>query len=194
MVWLTSISGAYMITKRNVVAETISFVFIVMSSDMSKPRYFTSEPVEHFFGQLRTMIREFTTLEFDQLCEKLIRRLEKMYKYGFNPSRDPKKGYTSTFRNYFTYSVATNQALMEGTVQLLMNRDYVANQLWSAGNELITFSSSLMTPFFSTLGVTDANRLPFCQEFTSLTEMRDEFILYLPSTFDFYNVRGTSRD
>ena len=50
MVWLTSISGASMITKINVVAETLSFVFIVMSSDVSKPRYFTSEPVEHFFG------------------------------------------------------------------------------------------------------------------------------------------------
>ena len=45
MMWLTSISGASMITKRNVVAETLSFVFIVMSSDVSKPRYFTSEPV-----------------------------------------------------------------------------------------------------------------------------------------------------
>ena len=45
MVWLKSISGASMITKRNVVAETLSFVFIVMSSDVSKPRYFTSEPV-----------------------------------------------------------------------------------------------------------------------------------------------------
>ena len=101
MVWLTSISGASIITKINVVGETLSFIFIVMSSDVSKPRYFTSEPVEHFFGQLRTMIREFTTLEFSQLCEKLIRRLEKMYKYGFNPSRDPNKGYTSTFRNYF---------------------------------------------------------------------------------------------
>ena len=61
MVWLTSISGASMITKRNVVAKKLSFVFIVMSSDVSKPRYFTSDPVEHLFGQLRTMIREFTT-------------------------------------------------------------------------------------------------------------------------------------
>ena len=111
-----SISGASMITKRNVVAETLSLVFIVMRSDVSKPRYFTSEPVEHFFGQIRTMICEVTTLEFAQLCGKPIRLLEKMYKYGFNPSRDPKKEYTSTFRNYFTYSVVTNQALMEGTV------------------------------------------------------------------------------
>ena len=69
MVWLKSISGASMITKINVVAETLSFVFIVMSSDVSKPRYFTSEPVEHFFGQLRTMICEFTTLEFPRFVK-----------------------------------------------------------------------------------------------------------------------------
>ena len=117
----TSISGASMITKRNVVAETLSFVFIVMSFDVSKPRYFTSEPVEHFFGQLRTMIRGFTTLEFAQLCEKLIRCLEKMYKYGFNPSQDLNNGYTSTFGNYFNYSITTNQPLMKRTVQLSMN-------------------------------------------------------------------------
>ena len=51
-----------------------------------------------------------------------------------------------------------------------------------------------MTPFLSDLGVTDANCLPFFREFTSLTDLRDEFILYLTSTFDFDNVRGTSRD
>ena len=51
-----------------------------------------------------------------------------------------------------------------------------------------------MTPFLSALGVTDSNRSPFCWEFTSLTDLRDEFILYLPSTFDFDNVRGTIRD
>ena len=183
-----------MITKRNIVAGTISFV-IVMSSDVSKPRYFTSEPVEHFFAQLRTMICEFTTLEFAQLCEKLICHLEKvMYKCDFSLSRDPNKGETSTFGNYFNYSVATNQPLVEGTVQLLMNRDFVAKQLWSAVNELITFSSSLMTSFLSALGVTGANSSPVCREFTSLTVLRDELLLYLPFTFDFDNVHGTSRD
>ena len=83
---------------------------------------------------------------------------------------------------------------MGGTVQLLINGDHVSNQLWSAVNELITFSSSLMTLFLSALGVTDANRSPFCREFTSLTDLRDKFILYLPSTFDFDNVCGTRRD
>ena len=67
-------------------------------------------------------------------------------------------------------------------------------QLWSAVNELISFSSSLMTPFISAIGVTGANRSPFFREFTYLTDIRDEFILYLPSTFDFDNVRETSRD
>ena len=75
VIWFTSIGGAFVITKRNLVAEVVSFVFIVMCSDITKPRYCTSEPVEHFFGQLRTMIREFTSMEFAQLVEKLNRRL-----------------------------------------------------------------------------------------------------------------------
>ena len=193
MLWFTSIGGASVITKRNLVAEVVSFVFIVMCSDITKPRYCTSEPVEHFFGQLRTMIREFTSMEFAQLVEKLIRRLEKMYKYGFSSSRDPQKGYSATFRNYFNYSVDESQALMEGTVEILQDGDYVANQLWPTVSELIEYSSNLMEPFLRTLGVTnDDDRSPFCRSFVSLKDLRDEFIHYLPRTFDFDNVRGTN--
>ena len=51
-----------------------------------------------------------------------------------------------------------------------------------------------MTPFLSALGVTCANCLPFYREFITLTDLSDDFILYLPSTFDIDNVHGTSND
>ena len=73
MLWLTSISGASMITKRNIVAETIPFMFLLLRSDITKPRHCTSEPAEHAFGMLRLLIREFTSLEFVQLVEKHVR-------------------------------------------------------------------------------------------------------------------------
>lgn len=104
MLWLTSISGACMITKRNIVAETIAFMFILLRSDIPKPRHCTSEPAEHFFGMLRTSVQEFTCLEFVQLAEKQLRRLTQMYKHIFLPSRDPTKGYRSTFGNFFDYT------------------------------------------------------------------------------------------
>ena len=91
MIWLTSLSGACMITKRNIVAESISFVFIVMRDDVQKTRNATSEPAEHSFGNARENIREFTTLEFAQLGEKLARRNKTMYASNLHVSRDPKK-------------------------------------------------------------------------------------------------------
>ena len=54
MVFLTSISGTSVITKRNVVTETIAFMFLVLCSDMENPRLATSKPGEHHFGQMRT--------------------------------------------------------------------------------------------------------------------------------------------
>ena len=70
LIWLTSISGASKITKRNVVSEVLPFFFLVLCSDFVKPRAGTSESAEHHFGLIRTLIREFTTLECAQLLEK----------------------------------------------------------------------------------------------------------------------------
>ena len=110
MLWLTSISGACIITKRNIVSETIAFMFIVLRSDIVKPRHCTSEPAEHFFGMLCLAVQKFTCLEFVQLVEKQLRRLTQMYKHLFWPSRDPSKGYRSTFENFFDYSCDTSAA------------------------------------------------------------------------------------
>ena len=101
---VTSISGACVITKRNVVSETIAFMFIVLRSDVEKPRFQTSEPAEHKFGMMRQIIREFTCLEFAQLADKLTRRLKVMYKHIFRPSRDPEKGYSATFADFYDYT------------------------------------------------------------------------------------------
>ena len=104
MLWLTSICGACIITKRNVVSETIAFMFIVLRSDVFKPRHLTSEPAEHIFGMMRQIIREFTCLEFAQLSDKIARRLKLMYKHFFKPSRDPEKGYSATFADFYDYT------------------------------------------------------------------------------------------
>ena len=101
MLWLTSINGACIVTKRNIVSETIAFMFIILRSDTLKPFLSTSEPAEHFFGMLRQSIREFTCLEFIQLAENQIRRVEQMYKHNFRPSRDPSKGCSATYEKFY---------------------------------------------------------------------------------------------
>ena len=192
MIFLTSISGASVITKRNVVSETVAFIFLVLCSDMGNPRLATSEPGEHHFGQLRTLIREFTTLEFAQLVEKHIRRLNLMYKNFFRPTRDTKKaGYQATYDDFFKYTVDDSAPMMEGTVKIDPNGDHVATQVWPTVEKLISYSSELMTPLFSTLGVTKDEMSPFCRDFTSLKDLRDEFIRYCPRTFVYDDVEGT---
>ena len=67
---LTSLSGMSDITKRNIIAEAIPFVFIVLLKDITKPWLATSEGAEHTFGMLLTIVREFTTMKFVQLIER----------------------------------------------------------------------------------------------------------------------------
>ena len=67
MLWLTYISGSSIITKRNIVSETIAFMFLVLRSDITKPRNCTSEVCENFFGCLRTQVHEFSCLDFVQM-------------------------------------------------------------------------------------------------------------------------------
>lgn len=192
MLWFLSIDGASVITKRNMVSETITFLFLFMRSDVTKTRINTSEPVEHTFGMLRQMIREFSTLEFAQLFEKLNRRLKQMYKHSFNPSRDPQKGYQATYKGYFDYTMDTSDAMMEGTVNLLSGGDFVVNQLWKSVSGVISFSSKLMKELLSTVGVSPNDLTPFCRDFKSPTDLRDEFIRFLPSTFSYDEFAGAA--
>ena len=195
MLWLTSINGASIITKQNIVSETISFIFLVFRADVTKPRLITSEPAEHMFGQLRQMIREFTVAEFAQLVEKLLRRLKQMYKHEFRPSRDPQKGYSATWKSFFEHSLLANEdTMMKGAVNLKNDGDFVANQMWGTVTKIIYFSSKSMLKLFALLDVPMDERSPFCRTFTSLTDLRDQFIHYLPNTFTYNDVLGNAAD
>ena len=108
MLWLTSISGASVITKRNIMSETIAFMFLVLRSDIAKSRHCTSEPAEHTFGNLRLMCREFGVLEFCQMIDKLILRVKLAYKHGFRPSKEIGKGYQATYEDFFDYTYDSN--------------------------------------------------------------------------------------
>ena len=80
---------------------------------------------------------------------------------------------------------------MEGTVKIGPNGDYVAKQVWLDVQKIISYSSGLMSELFSTLRVTKDEQSPFCQDFTSLNDFRDEFIRYMPNTFKYDDVQGT---
>ena len=53
MIWITSVSGVHITSKRNIVSETISNAFLSMRADVTKFCMLTSEPAEHGFGNTR---------------------------------------------------------------------------------------------------------------------------------------------
>ena len=129
-----------------------------------------------------------------QLVEKHTRRLQQMYQNMFRLSRDPKKGYQATYNNSFAYSIDDSQAMMEETVTILSDGDFVVRQLWPTVQNLISYSLGLMSQLFSTLGVSSEKRSPFCRKFSSLDDLRDEFIYYFPRSFAFGEVSGMNNE
>ena len=92
MLWFTSLSGACITTNHNLVAEAISFSFMLLWSDAKKPRNFTSEPDGHEFGNYRTNIREFATLDLCCMEENNENLLRMMLLRRLIPTSDAHKG------------------------------------------------------------------------------------------------------
>ena len=83
--------------------------------DINKPGLATSDGAEHTFGILRTIIRDFTPMEFVQLIEKTTRRLNLIFRNGFGTSHDPQKGYASTFTDFIELSHDESPPRLETT-------------------------------------------------------------------------------
>ena len=90
------------------------------------------------------------------------------------------------FLNYLLYL----QGLMAGTVILDDNGDSVADQMWEVVSSVISYSSDLMNGLFATVGAQQDEVSLFCRNFSSLADLRDEFICYLPRTFNYDSVVG----
>jgi len=194
MLWFTSLTGACITTKRNLVAEAISFAFLLLRDDVKRPRNLTSEPAEHEFGSYRSKIREFSTLDFCHLVESNHRRNKMMFSSNLAPSRDPQKGYQATTADYVEYNRTGNLRQTGGPVSISADGDAVAKQLWTEVSIVIDQSSRLMRKFLLSLGVTEEEISPFCRKFADLTDLRDTFIEYCPQTFKYDGVDGSGED
>ena len=81
---------------------------------------------------------------------------------------------------------------MDGSVEIEPNGSPVVEQLWVAVGELMSYTSRLIKPLFNTVGVTSEEQSPLCLILLSPTNLRDEFIEYLPRTFSFGDDSGTA--
>ena len=80
-----------------------------------------SEPTKHEFGNFRTKIQEFATLEFSHLAKTTERRPIMMFASGFATSRNPKKGYHAMHANQVNYNRTDSYLLHDGPVGVYDN-------------------------------------------------------------------------
>ena len=191
MLWLISMCGASIVTKRNVVSTIIPLIFLWKRDDVQHSRFCTSEAIEHTFGNNRLIFREFTVLNFSQLVEKQVRRHKLMYKHNLNQSRDPQKGYQATYADFYEYSISTgSEDRLDKNIELFHGGDFIAKELWSTVSKLISHSNDIMQNILKAVGVPEKEMSPFCRKFTSLIDLRDEYIKFCPETFKYGKVVG----
>eukprot|EP00957_Ditylum_brightwellii_P118154 9011043-Ditylum_brightwellii.AAC.1 len=63
--------------------------------------------------------------------------------------------------------------------------------MWAAVSKAILYLSTMMSKLFDTVGATAHERSPFCHSFSSLVDLRDDFIHYIPCTVNYEDVRGS---
>ena len=114
-----------------------------------------------------------------------------MYKHNFSSSRDPQKGYQSTYADFFEYSMsAGTESRLDDEVELFHGGDFVAKELWGPVSKLISY---IMQNIFKVVGVPEEEMSPFCRKFTSLIDLRDEYTKFCPETFKYGQVVGAEK-
>ena len=99
-----------------------------------------------------------------------------MFASGFAPSQDPKKGYQATHANWVNYN-RTDSSLLHGSpVDVYDNDGTVAEQLWEAVHNVITFLSDMMLPFLTAMEFNTEDMSHFPRKFTSHRDLCNNFI------------------
>ena len=84
-----------------------------------------------------------------------------------------------------------NKGVGENIDSLLHDGDYIAKQLWDTITKLITISNNHMRKLFKVIGVPQKEISPFCQHFSTLEKLCDEFIKFCPRTFKYGDIAGS---
>ena len=94
--WLLAISSIFETTRRNVISEAIALMLLVLKNGVFNPRALTSQPSEHNFGFFRSIIRQFTVIQFIKLVKQIKQRIYEILKGDLQTVKGRNKGHLST--------------------------------------------------------------------------------------------------
>ena len=80
---------------RNMLLETISFIFLVPRYDVSQTRRLTEEGKKHFYGLWRMILREFNVEKLIRIVQKSIINPQAIFESGLVTFRS-----NSAFKGY----------------------------------------------------------------------------------------------
>jgi hypothetical protein len=66
----------------------------------------------------------------------------------------------------------------------------VSTQLWPEVRNILREANQLMLPFLQLMGVTSSQLSPFCKVFSTLTELKEVYVMYCPKTFTYDDAVG----
>ena len=195
MVWFTTLSGVHMTSKRNLVSETVANMFLVLRSDISKPRHCTSEPAEHTFGNMRQAQREFSCSDFASLVEKEQRRMNLLFEGDLMPTREAKKGYLATYHDSVQHAKLKSTDLQVGPCDIdITSPKPVSEQQWFHVSKIIYQANAMILSLFKCAGVAETEMSPFCKNFKNTNELLAAYVAYCPRTFSFRTMSGSTEE
>jgi hypothetical protein len=149
--WFTSFhsSGSTMLpSKRNMVLESVTVLFLATHSDVFKLRLCTSEANEQTYGMLRQMCHEFNAEQLIHLIDKLQLKLDAIFGSNLetvcNKSRC--KRYLNIFPDFLNCLIKGAKHPLAGPCEVNLNKPAV-HQLWGTVSEVINVVNEVAHPF-----------------------------------------------
>ena len=98
--FLTCCKGIHKTTLQNFANSAVSIIWLALRKDIRSLRSVTTEPLEHFFGQLRTWNREFSAAQLVIFTKKLELMIESCIRSNLCTGRSGIKGYQAGFEGF----------------------------------------------------------------------------------------------
>ena len=187
--YFLSIDGINIITKRNMILESIANIFLCMRSDISKVRHCTSEISEHMFGNIRQEYREFTCSEFSNITDKQNRRLRLAFAGDLKVSDDEAKGYQESLAEFL--QSASIEESYQGPCTIDFSSDIpISEQLWPSVKKILHKSIDDLQPLLSTFQIHSQQKSVLFGKAETMRQLMEQIITYGPKSFSYDDLTG----